>query len=315
MDDDDPQSRIPAAHAALVAEGAIEPLSVDADETRAWLDCELASLVENRFFETLDPPRMTPETRARWEPRATSDEPLSSPHGHDWYRLPYWLREGGERAGTIALATSLMGANLVTVSSLYTLPSHRRRGVAGRALARAQAADVAQHLGGLRVPTHWSWQPAVRFYLGLGLWILNWKHSLVFCKHRRLCEHRIEVDAQRGEARFSIVREGEVVPLLSATRDGDRLVWTELPAFDDLREDVSCRNAGETFAVALATHGFPLIRSSAAWDERHASSDAGRPEGLAYKIEAWEAWDRQSGWIVRTPRIPGLQYRDRASID
>src|SRR5277367_1834871 len=100
MDDDDDRANILAAHAALVAEGTLEPLSKDAAETRLWLDCELASLVESRFFEAVDPLTMSSVTRARWEPRATSDEPLSSPHGHDWYRLAYWIREGGERVGT-----------------------------------------------------------------------------------------------------------------------------------------------------------------------------------------------------------------------
>jgi GNAT superfamily N-acetyltransferase len=267
--------------------------------------------VENRFFEQLDPRRMTPETRARWEPRATSDEPLSSPHGHDWYRIPYWMRDGVERAGTFALATSPMGTGLVTVSSLYTLPSHRRRGVAGRVLGRAYDALTAAGLAGLRVPAYWTWQPAVRFYLGLGMWILNWKHSLLFVRRRGQPEHRIEVDEQRGEARFSIVRDGEIVPLLGATREGERLGWTELAAYSWDEDD----GARETFAVALATHGFPLVRSDAAWAERHLSSDAGDPEGLACKIEAWEAWDRRSGHLVRTPRIPGIAYRDWDEID
>lgn len=299
----DERKRILDVHAALVAQGVIEPLSHDPDETRRWLDCELASLVENRFFEPIDPLAMTPEIRAAWEPRATSGEPLSSPHGHDWYRVPFWMKDGEARAGTIALATSLMGPQLVTVSSLYTLPGHRRRGVAGRVLGRAHAAVVAEGLRGLRVPAYWSWQPAVRFYLGLGMWIANWKHSLVFCQRRDLPEHKIEVG--EVEARFSIVQEGEVIPLLAAKRDGDRLLWAELAA---LRHDTVSIQAGETFAVALATHGFPLIRSKAAWEERHLSSDGGAPEGLAYKIDGWEAWDRESGFVVRTPRIPGLPY-------
>src|SRR5277367_511110 len=196
MDDDDDRANILAAHAALVAEGTLEPLSRNAAETRLWLDCELASLVENRFFEALDPLTLTAEGRARWEPCATSDEPLSSPHGHDWYRIPYWIRDRGERAGTIALATSYMGAKLVTVSSLYVLPSHRRCGVATRALRRAQAvvhAHANPRAGhahsqtrtpgltvypppalrpagpgsapypapaGLRVPAYWTWQSA-----------------------------------------------------------------------------------------------------------------------------------------------------------
>ncbi len=273
----------------------------------------LSSLVENRFFERVDPREMTPEIRARWEPRATSDEPLSSPHGHDWYRIPYWIRDGFDRAGTIALATSAMDARLVTVSSLYTLPSHRRRGVAARVLARAYAAVTAAGLGGLRVPAYWTWQPAVRFYLGLGMWIASWKHSLVFCRRPGQPEHRIEVDDARGEARFSVVRDGRLVPVLTATRQGDRLGWAEHASLSDLLREG--HRAGETFAVALATRGFPLIRSSAAWAERHRSSDAGDPEGLAYKIELWEAWDGRSGHVVRTPRIPGIAYRAWDEID
>jgi GNAT superfamily N-acetyltransferase len=302
---DDERANILAAHAALVAEGALEPLSRDAAETRLWLDCELASLVENRFFEPLDPCALTAANRGHWEPRASSDEPLSSPHGHAWYRIPYWIRDGGERAGTIALATSHIGVRLVTVSSLYVLPSHRRCGVAARALRRAQLAVRAHHSAGLRIPAYWTWQPAVRFYLDLGLWVCNWKHSLVFAWRDDLPPFRIEGDER--EARFSVVREGVWEPLLAATREGDRLGWRELGE--------GVHYAGQTFAVALAVRGFPLVRSPEAWARRHSSSDGGQPEGLAYKIEVFEAWDRKSGFVVRTPRIPGLAYRDWDAID
>lgn len=313
MDDD--RRRILAAHAELIADGTLSPLSRDPAETRRWLDCELASLVENRFFVPLDPLGLTVEDRARWEPRATSDEPLSSPHGHDWYRIPYWLLDGGERAGTLALATSFMGMELVTASSLYTLPSHRRRGVAARALHRAHEAVLGQSARGLRVPAYWTWQPAVRFYLGLGMWIANWKHSLVFCWRHGLPPHHIEVGER--EATFGVVEGGRVEPLIVATREGDRLGWTELPRLDELRGEGSAipHDAPETFAVALATHGFPLIRSAEAWEKRHASSDGGAPEGLAHKIEVFEGWDRKSGYEVRAPRIPGLAYREWDDID
>jgi GNAT superfamily N-acetyltransferase len=308
---DDERANILAAHAALVAEGAVEPLSRDAAETRLWLDCELASLVENRFFEPLDPGSLTAAERARWEPLASSDEPLSSPHGHEWYRIPYWIRDGGERAGTIALATSYMGMRLVTVSSLYVLPSHRRRGVAARALRRAQAAmrAHAHRAAGLRVPAYWTWQPAVRFYLHLGLWVENWKHSLVFAWRDDLPPFR--VDAGEREARFSMVRDGASEPLIIATREGSRLGWTELGLGDFALAHYAC----QTFAVALAVRGFPLLRSPEGWARRHSWSDGGEPEGLAYKIEVFEAWDRKSGFAVRTPRIPGIAYRDWDAID
>lgn len=312
----DEERQIHAAHAALVAEGVIEPLSMDAGDTRLWLDCEIASLVENRFFEQLDPRTFTRELRDHWEPRATSNgERLGSPHAYAWYTVPYWLTDGGDRLGTIGLSTGFMGARLVTVSSLYVLPPHRGSGVARRALRRARDAVRAHGARGLRVPTHWTWQPAVRFYLGLGLWIANWKHSLVFAWREDLPEHRVDIDDH--EARFGIVRDGRTAHLLTATRDGDRLGWTESPRMNELmNEDLDVAHHGvATFAIGLAVHGFPLVRSAERWEKRHESSELGDPEGLAHKIEIFEAIDRGNGFEVRTPRIPGISYRDYDDID
>lgn len=298
------EQRILAAHEALVAAGVIEPLSRDPDETRRWLDCELSSLVENRFFAGVDPMAMGPEERAAWEPRASSDEPLSDPHNHAWYRRVYWLLDGGERAGTIALATTYMGIGLVTVSSLYTVPSRRRRGLAANALRRAHEAVIAHGGRGLRVPAYWTWQPAVRFYLSLGMRVLNWKHAIVFSWQKGTPAHRLDVGEH--SASFSIETAGGEAPLIVAARDGDRLGWSELPA---LREGPNVHlHARETLAVAIATRGYPLLRSREAWDERFGSLDAGFPEGLAHKILLWEEADREQGYELRTPRIPGLPH-------
>lgn len=68
-------------------------------------------------------------------------------------------------------------------------------------------------------------------------------------------------------------------------------------------------------ALHLALAGWPLIRSEETWEHRHDWSDAGEPEGLAYKIEIFEAMDRQRGFEVRTPRIPALRYRELDDID
>jgi hypothetical protein len=65
--------------------------------------------------------------------------------------------------------------------------------------------------------------------------------------------------------------------------------------------------------VSLA--GWPLIRSEEAWERRWHWSGAGEPEGLAYKIEIFEAVYRERGFDVRTPRIPGIQYRSLEEID
>jgi hypothetical protein len=70
-----------------------------------------------------------------------------------------------------------------------------------------------------------------------------------------------------------------------------------------------------TFSVALAARGWPLLRTDASWRNRHAHADGGYPEGLAGKIEIFEAYDRKCGFEVRTPRIPGIPYRDYDAID
>lgn len=291
------QESIAAAHAALAAEGVIEPLSTEEGEARRWLDFELASLVENRFFVSLDPTAIGDAERAAWEPRASSDEPLSSPHGQAWYRRAYWLLDEGARAGTMALSTGYTAIGLVTVSSLYTMPSRRRRGIAARALRRAHEAVKAQGGRGIRVPAYWAWQPAVRFYLGLGMWVANWKHAIVLAWDD--AAPRYEITRGEGVASISIGGGAEIV----ARDEGARLGWSVSPA---MRESPHFSRAQQTLAVAIATLGYPLVRSEEAWAARLRSSDGGEPEGLAMKIAGWEAEDRAQGYELRVPAIPGL---------
>ncbi|AUX45290.1 uncharacterized protein SOCE26_067720 [Sorangium cellulosum] len=305
-----------AAHAALVAAGVIAPLALNAADTRLWADCELASLVECRFFERLDPAARGRELRDVWGPRATRDgAPLGTPHAGARYVVPYWLLEGGCRAGTIALSTGALGPPLLEVSSLYVLPACRGRGVAGAALRRADEAARAAGVSGLHVRTSWAWQPAVRFYLGLRMWVAGWQHALVFTWRRGLPAPAVEIGER--EATFSVEEGGRRERLLGASREGDRLGWVESPRMELYRAEGSevATLAPATFAVALAARGYPLIRSAARWAERRASSDVGQPEGLAYKIELFEAVDRSYGFEVRTPRIPGLLYREYEDID
>ena len=66
----------------------------------------------------------------------------------------------------------------------------------------------------------------------------------------------------------------------------------------------------KTFAVVLATRGWPLIRSERLWQEAWNSVDGGEPEGLALKIEIFEAFARKHSWAISTPKIPGVHYRD-----
>lgn len=312
----DEQQRIVDAHAALVAEGILVPVSDARSEARLWMDCELASFVENRFFEPLDPRAFDAALRARWKPLALCrGEYLADPHRLDRYQRAYWIVENKERVGTIALDLGLMGTGFVTVASLYLFPTHRGRGIASRVLQHARDAVCRSGSRGLRVPTWWSWQHTVRFYLNLGMWVANWKHSLVFRYVKDLPAWRI--DASEQEARFCVVQGGVAEELIRATREGERLGWTELPAFQERRRrgPDSFQEAIETFALGLAVRGFPLIRSEEAWENRHRHAEGGDVEGLAYKIEIFEAIDRRYGFKLRTPRIPGLPYRDYDDID
>lgn len=72
-----------------------------------------------------------------------------------------------------------------------------------------------------------------------------------------------------------------------------------------------------TFSVALAVNGFPLITSEDAWRAqlRRGFSDIGGPEGLAFKIRRFEAWDRKQGWLTPASRIPGLDYPDWDAVE
>ncbi len=301
-------------HRDLVGEGVIAPLSQEPGDRRLWVDCEIASCVENRFFETLDPRTMDAQARDGWKERVLGeDEYFEDPPGARGYTAPYWLMDDGRRVGTVALDT--MGSNppYVTVSALYVFPDVRGRGVAGRLLKRLHARVTRNGGWGIRVPTHWTWQSAVRFYMGLGLWVVSWKRNLVFGWCRSLPRRIVEVADE--EARFAVVPRHKTHTRILATRRGDRLEWRETRAHAR-SEDFSVHVYGAaTLSLALALAGWPLIRSDETWEKRHHWSDIGEPEGLAYKIEIFEALDRQEGFVIRTPRLPGLRYRDIDAID
>jgi hypothetical protein len=291
----------------LVGQGFLERLSDDPEDTFRWMACELASLVENRFFVHLDPLTITREEYDAWVPRATRDDGgITSPHDA-LYRTAYWIVEGGVRKGTLALASSALGNPYLPISSLYTFPAHRRTGVAGRALHGAMTTTHAIGLAGLRIPTHWTWQPTVSYYVHRSCWVWGWKHSLVFLAGTHLPRYR--VDFSKNQARFLVQLASGEEPLLAAARRGPRLTLRALPGFAPLQKtnDDIYYHAYSTFAVALALAGWPLIRSSAHFKE-NSFADAGAPEALAEKIAIFEALDVKNGFDVRTPRIPGLPY-------
>ena len=97
------------------------------------------------------------------------------------------------------------------------------------------------------------------------------------------------------------------VVLAEAERDGEPLLMSDdVPEVDERLEPLAW-NPSSTVALGLALAGWPLVRSNDDWDRSY-WADAGAPEALAHEITIWEAWDRHHGWVVDTPRIPGLAY-------
>jgi ribosomal protein S18 acetylase RimI-like enzyme len=304
------QSSIEACCRQLVAERVIEPLSTEEGETRDWNARELASLIEGNFHVQLDVTPLSDFERLAYERRVSFDGGLlRSPHGG--YRLPFWLLDDGRRVGTIAIATMVSGLDLISISSLYVDPAMRCRGLARRALEAVYRAAIANGGGGLRLDASWTWQPSVRFYARIGMWVWMWKHNLVFTWQPELPSYRVEMG--EAEARFLIRQDGRWHVAVTARNLGDRLGWEPDGLEHEPIEMLHCIPG--TFALHLALAGWPLIRSEETWERRYHWSDAGEPEGLAYKIEIFEAVDRERDFDVRTPRIPGLQYRDLDEIE
>jgi hypothetical protein len=188
-------------------------------------------------------------------------------------------------------------------------PSEARgRGIAARALGALYDAAIEVGLDGVYLNTNWSWQPAVRFYLRLGFWVRNWKHCLLLMRARELCAYRVEIDGAR--ATF-VARLGDAwTPLIDAEHRGTILGWSQRAAFESLDDQDSplVYLAPGTFALHLALRGWPLVRSADLRERRYEWCDMGMPEGLAYKIAVFEAVDREHGFDLRTPLIPGVDY-------
>jgi GNAT superfamily N-acetyltransferase len=304
------RSNIEACCRQLIAEKVIEPLSTDEGETKTWMLRELASLVEGHLHVQLDGTRLSEEERLAYEGRIGFDH-RSSASPHDWYSHPFWLLADGRRVGTIAIGTMYSGMDLLSIMSLYVDPAERKRGLARQALEAVYRAGLANGAGGIRLDTNWTWQPSVRFYARIGMWIWMWKHNLVFTWQPDLPPYRVEIDG--SQAHFLIRHEDQWRLMVTAQNLGERLGW-EAADLKDLPIEMSHCIPG-TFALHLALAGWPLIRSDEDWERRYDWSDAGEPEGLALKIEIFEAVYRERGFEIRAPRIPGLRYRELDEIE
>jgi len=304
------QSSLEACCRQLIDEGILEPLSTDEGNTKAWMLRELASLVEGHLHVQLDRNRLSDEDRLAYERHVSHDDrPLASPHNE--YFRPFWLLAGVRRVGTIAIGTVYYGSDLVSIASLYVDPAERRRNIARRALEAVFRATLANGAGGIRLDANWTWQPAVRFYARIGMWVRMWKHNLVFTWQPDLPPYRVEISG--SQAHFLIRQEDRWRAVVTARNLGERLGW-KTEDLGSLPLEMSHCIPG-TFALHLALAGWPLVRSEEAWEHRHYWSDSGEPEGLAYKIEIFEAVFRERGFEIRTPRLPGLKYRDLDEIE
>jgi hypothetical protein len=301
------RAKVEAIVRPLVEGGVLDPVGGRDDDAQLWMDCDLCSFVENRFHQQVDPETLALDQRAAWSRRALAPtERLLDPRRSDYFAT-FWIVDRGVRAGTLALSNTTRGHQFMPVSSLYVFPSRRSGGLAYRTLRAVHQASVSAGFAGIRVATFWTWQAAVRRYVfRYGMWAWSFKRSLDFVWASDLPPYAVTVDDHA--ARFAVERDARTFELLAASRDGDRLVWNELPAMTspELDQNVAF-HARSTFAVALAVHGWPLLRAGEDLDDV-AGYDIGGPAVLARKIAIFDYLDRRSGFDVRAPRIPGLPY-------
>lgn len=296
-----------AAFEALSRDGVVRPVALGSSEEQLFADCDLASLAENRLGERRDPRGLDAQTRARWKDTATDED--SRLPGERSYERCFWLVHEGEIAGTVSALDSTWGSARAYLASVYLMPHLRGRGVGASSMRAIRDALFAREVG-VRLDTSWLWQPAVRFYLQLGMWCWSWKRTLSFRWDPGVPPPLVEVDGAR--ASFSLERAGVRHRLLDASHDGTFLTLTERHVDDDAVRRLA-HDAQTAFVAHLASRGWPLVRGPAEF-ERYRGSDLFHPEALADRLEVWEAYAADRGWRVETPRIPWLRYPSWESL-
>lgn len=315
MDPTDERNRAAIIEGELLARelaSVVDPGS--SADTAAWMACDLAAMIEGCFGVVLEPWTLDAPEGMRWLDRLSESYEPPDPALDRGFLRYLWLLDEGERAGTLALPHSAVGHLDLPLWSLYVHPAHRGRGVAGRALRTVHEAAREVGMRGAVLETHWVWQRSVRFYLAQGMWVVGWKRALAFSWVDELPPYTIEGDDER--LTLAVELSGARVPWLEATRRGPLLAIEE--RLDPAAESALRRGAPyahATLALALATRGWPLVRSEAHWERRHESADLGQVEGLAMKIQVFEALARYWGWEVDTPRIPGLAYPPLGALE
>lgn len=291
-------------HERLGSAAGLRPVVLG--EGRRFALWELASLAEGALGEQVEPDALTPS--AERELRARSGAAGREAPDCGRYRRRYWiLGASGSPVGTIAVDNWPKWAGQLGLSSLYLRPSARGRGFGGAALDTVYRVTLAEGLRGFRLDAHWTWQRAVHYYLRRGLWVVLWKHDLGFARTPQLPRYEVRGESDRLVFLVEEERSG-FTPLLVARRERQ---WLRLRETEASRR-MEASDAGSwvhgyarsTFALQLAVRGWPLVRSSESWAQAWRWSDIGEPEGLAYKIELFEAAARDDGWRVDTAYRP-----------
>ncbi|MFJ6381687.1 GNAT family N-acetyltransferase [Kitasatospora sp. NPDC092039] len=270
-------------------------------EERRFALWDLASLVEGELGERVDPDGLAPHAERGWRERLGES-------GREWpggelYRRRYWIQDdAGAVVGTVAVDNWTRGPSQLAVSSLYVTPAARGRGLAAAALDAVYAAATAEGLPGFRLEAHWTWQPAVRYYLRRGLWVVGWKRSLSFARMPQLPVHRVREEDGRLLLLVADRLRGWV-PILAAGQEGR---WLRLDETADYRgcDGWVHEYARSTLALCLALAGRPMVRGPQWWAEAWRWSEAGEPEGLAYRIEEFERAARAAGRRMAGPYRP-----------
>jgi len=276
---------------------------------RFWQTCDLCIYVEHRLGKILDPRLLKEAEILQLEQEAlTQYDCLSNPCKQESYSLPFWIRYHKEIVGIVKLDTlPVHGPKIIYIWNLYLFPEHRRQDIGHQLLDNLYELAIAHGFAGIRVKTEWMYQSAVQFYLDIGLWVIGWKHNLDFGRLPDLPSYRFEL--QNKQALFWVNSpDSEKYQLFYTAHNKDGYLVLEEQALVD--EDYMLEHCALcTFSLCLAQNGFPLVASQAEWEEEMGWCDGAMPVCLAYKIEVWEAYERKQGFLVNTPKIPGLQYR------
>jgi ribosomal protein S18 acetylase RimI-like enzyme len=282
------------------------------DTARFWQTCELCIYVEYRLGKILEPSALKETEIQQLQQQALSHyENLTDPCQKN-YSTPYWVIYNDKIVGIIKLGLFPSHIKILHISSFYLLPEYRRQGIGHQLLNNLYEIAVAHDFVGLRVDTEWTYQTAVQFYLGIGLWVRGWKHNLTFGRYDYLSNYRFELQDNIANFWVNTPESEEYQLCYTASRKGNYLIFEEHSPVKALekKEFMIAHQALCTFALCLAQKGFPLVCSEEEWENRFYSSDGGMPVGLAYKIEVWEAYAQKQGFlVVDTPKIPFLQYR------